>query len=93
MKLQKVYSKEVQTALNQLEVIIKERKEAILEVWESKCPETQERLLVSSKRIWGKHPLTVWTSDDTIVRECKEEIKRICDVSVPVKYTVTEEEK
>ncbi|CAM0111638.1 hypothetical protein VPH166E361_0194 [Vibrio phage 166E36-1] len=30
----------------------------------------------------------MWISDDGLIQECREEIKRILSVSVPVKYSV-----
>ncbi|CAH9014308.1 conserved hypothetical protein [Vibrio phage 277E43-1] len=88
MKLQKIYSDEVQSALDQLELIISERKDAIEDRWDSMEASTQKELSDKSDYVFGKHSILVWIADDGLIQECREEIKRILSVSVPVKYSV-----
>ena len=88
MRLVKIYSDEVQAALDSLEMIISNRKDELEHIFDSKTTEEQEKLDTSCWELYGKCYLRFTFDGDFIIQECREEIDRIVKVSVPVHYEV-----
>ena len=88
MRLVKIYSNEVQAALDSLEMIISDRKDKLEHTFDNKTDDEQLRAIEASRELYGKHPLRFMFDGDFIIQECREEIDRILKVSVPVCYEV-----
>ncbi|AGG57872.1 hypothetical protein VPBG_00100 [Vibrio phage helene 12B3] len=88
MRLVKIYSDEVQAALDSLEMIISNRKDELEHIFDSKTEEAQLKLTAASWELYGKCYLRFTFDGDFIIQECREEIDRIIKVAIPVRYEV-----
>ena len=88
MRLVKIYSDEVQAALDSLEMIISNRKDEWEHIFDSKTTEEQEKLDTTCWELYGKCTLSFQIDGDFIIQGCREEIDRILKVAIPVRYEV-----